>query len=202
MCVCAVLCSALLCDVCAHTGELMRKRKIATARYRIVHTPLRSKDTGGQLSMIYRDQGVVVAVRKAAGESARERERERERSIYAPTCDCLVVLLFVLSACFLFFSFFSFSFSFSFTGWAAVNLVDIVRLRQLWRVMCFSLAVFFVSKQWGDMVWQKNAFLSFENPSICPEPVLAKQSSFFTARKPQQKTRPFLFSFPRRRTRC
>eukprot|EP01043_Picozoa_sp_COSAG02_P005686 COSAG02_NODE_155_length_33066_cov_32.167562_30_plen_562_part_00 len=82
--------------------NLMQKRKQATARYRIVHTPLRSDDTGGKLAEITRDQGLLAAVRTAF-------------------------------------------------NWFADNLVEIVRLRQLWRVMCFSLSVFFVSKQWGDM---------------------------------------------------
>ena len=83
-------------------GELMQKRKHATARYRIVHTPLRSEDTGAKLAAVYRDQGAVAAVQKVS-------------------------------------------------TWFADNLVEILRLRQLWRVMCFSLSVFFVSKQWGDM---------------------------------------------------
>lgn len=36
-------------------------------------------------------------------------------------------------------------------GLFSKNLSDIFKLRSLWMVICFSLSVFFVSKQWGDM---------------------------------------------------
>ena len=83
-------------------GRVMEARRATTARYRLVHTPLRSEGAGAELATAWRQEGALAAARQA---------------------------------------------------WrgAVSNVAEIVRLRQLWMVITFSLSVFFVSKQWGDM---------------------------------------------------